>query len=308
MRVYFLSYAPAALKLNGLYLGTVDGFERHVEMQPENGVLAEIVPYDNLQPVNFRIDERLFACPPPFADVYLADGEAFIYIRAYEPKAATLNVIYQTRFCGSLVTVFAQGRVYLSVEGAEYTLTPLPQEFCALSAEEKKLAGRDVLALYGGRKLVIISESGKIIYSNAAEKAEFGSGLSVTVDFETCTAAKAECFFTYDGESLTLVSGRTVETRPPEKEIAHFAFFESVLTGGDYEKYLDGDLKKKAGALKSYLGDFVSVTVPTENFYAAHGKISAAGLVYPQRKNLFKIKYFAVDFSGEKISNIYPAE
>lgn len=308
MRVYFLSYSPAALKLNGIYLGTVDGFERHVSLDPKDGVLAEIVPYENLQPVSFRIDGKFLSEPPPFADVYLTGDDALIYIRAYEPKNGRIDVIYQTRFCGNLVTVFAQGRAYLSVEGAKYSLTPLPQDFLSLRAEEKTLAKKSVLALYGGKNMIILSEHGKIIYMNAAENASFDDGLSVTVDFETCTAAKAECYFTYDGEKLTLVSGRTVETRPPEKSILHFAFFESVLTCGDYEKYLDEGLLKKAGALKNYLGGFVSVTVPTESFYAAHGEIAAAGLVYPQRENLFEIKYFAVDFDGDKISNVYPVE
>lgn len=308
MRVYFLSYTSAALKLNGLYLGTVDGFERHVRLDISDGVLAEIVPYENLQPVNFRIDEKFFLSPPPCLDVYLTEGDAIIYVREFEPKSAKLDVVYQTRFCGNLITVFSQGRIYISIEGAEYSLTALPQAFSHVFAEEKTLAGHKTLALFGGSMMVLISESGKIVYMNPAENAQFNGGLSVTVPFETCTAAKAECYFSYDGEKLELVSSRTVETRPPEKNIIHFAFFESVLTRGDCEKYLDGDIVKKAGALKSYLGNFVSVTVPTENFYSVHGDIAAAGLVYPQSKNLFKIKYFAVDFNGEKISNIYPVE
>ena len=156
--------------------------------------------------------------------------------------------------------------------------------------------------------MIVISENGKIIYMNSAENVGFNGGLGVTVNFETCTAAKAECYFAYDGEKLELVSSRTIEMRPPEKNILHFAFFESVLTRGDYGKYLDESLLPKADALKNYLGNFVGVTVPTENFYSAHGDIAAAGLVYPRGKNLFEIKYFAVDFNGEKISNIYPVE
>ena len=50
------------------------------------------------------------------------------------------------------------------------------------------------------------------------------------------------------------------------------------------------------------------MTVPTEKFYAEHGDIRAAGLVYPKAANLFEVKYFAVDLSGEQISNVYPAE
>lgn len=306
MRIYFLSCLPAALKLNGLYLGTIDGFERHIELDPADGVLAEIVPSDNAQPLNFFLNEKFFREPPPFADVYLTDGDAIVYIREYAVKEVTLSVIYQTRFNGNLVTVFSQGGIYLSVEGAEYSLTPLPRAFSSVRAEQETIAGRGVLALYGGNILAVISENGKTVFLNPAEKAEFGANLTVTAGFETCTAAKAECVFSYDGESLTLVSSRTVETRPPEKNIVHFAFFESVLTCGDYAKYLDDELKPKAGDLKSYLGEFVSVTVPPEKFYLTRGEILAAGLVYPKSKNLYEVKYFAVQLNGDKISNIFP--
>lgn len=306
MRVYFLSCVPAVLRLNGMYIGTVDGFERRIELNPSDSVFAEITPGDNLQGVNFFMDEKFFTCPPDFADLYLAENDAFIYIREYAPKDVKIEVIYQTRFMGNLITVFRQGGVYLSCEGRDYDLSPLPQSFSSVTANEERVAGRGVLAVYGGKNLLIISENGQKIYLNGAERAEFGQTLKITVPFETCTQAKAICEFAYDGEKLTLIGGQTVENYAPEE--IHFAFFESVLTRGDYKKYLDGELIEKADDLKDYLGEFVSVTVPPEKFFTLHGDIKAAGLVYPKGKNLFEIKYYAVDITDGKISNIYPAE
>ncbi|MDE7168063.1 MAG: hypothetical protein K2O28_04360 [Clostridia bacterium] len=308
MRIYFLSYKPAILKLNGLYVGGLDLFERHIEMDLADSVLAEIVPGENLQPVNFFINEKLLFDPPPFMDIYLMDGEALIYIREYGNKNIALSVVNQTRFCGNLITVFTQGGVFVSIEGEEYSLLPLPTRFLNARFEEKTLGGLPVLAVWGGNTLLIISDKGKRIFMNEVVEAEFGVRLEVTVAFETCTAAKAHCAYTYDGEKLELVSGKTVETCPPEKNVLHFAFFESVLTCGDYANYLDNELKPKAGVLKNYLGEFVSVTVPTEKFYAEHGDIRAAGLVYPKAANLFEVRYFAVDLNGDKISNLYPVE
>ncbi len=308
MRVYFLSCAPAVLKLNGLYVGRIDSFERHIELDPADRVLAEIVPGDNLQAVNFFLDEQFFSCPPDFADVYLLENDALVYIREYGQKDVKLQVVFQTRFCGNLITVFSQGGIYLSCEGADYLLTPLPAQFCACRAEQHTLAGRDVLALYGGNKLVIISDKGNVIFKNTVEAAEFGDSLFVRAPFETCAAAKAECYFSYDGEKLTQTGGKTVETRPPEPNVAHFAFFESVLTCGDFTKYLDDSLKPKAGDLKSYLGNFVSVTVPTEKFYTLRGNLTAAGLVYPLKSNLYEVKYFAVEMQNGKITNLYPVD
>ncbi len=308
MRVYFLSCTPAALRLNGMYIGTVDGFERHIELNPSDSVFAEITPGDNLHGVNFFLDEKFFSCPPSFADLYLAENDAFVYIREYAPKDVNIEVIYQTRFLGNLITVFKQGGVYLSAEGREFDLSPLPSTFSNVTAEVKTLAGMEVLAVYGGKYLLIISGSGEKIFLNAVEDAEFGATLKTVTPFETCTASKAECEYSYDGDKLTLTAGRTVETYAPGEDVMHFAFFESVLTRGDYKKYLDGELAEKAGVLKEYLGDFIAVTVPPEKFFALHGDIKSAGLVYPKNKNLFEIKYFAVDVRDGKISNIYPAE
>ena len=308
MRVYFLSYIPAILKLNGIYIGTIDGFERRIELDPNDKIFAEIVPDNNLQGVNFFLDEKFFTCPPPFCDVYCTEGDYLIYIREYEPKGGKIEVLYQTRFCGNLVTLFAQGGIYLSIEGTEYLLEPLPQAFAKFTAETHTLAGREVLAISNGRHLIIVSEKGKIIFRSAANSFSFSDTLKITAEFETCTCAQAVCEYSYDGQSLNLVSSDISEVRPPEKEILHFAFFESVLIGADCTKYLDDSLKDRAGQLKSYLGEFVSVTVPPEKFYVLHGNINAAGLTYPKSKNLYEIKYFAVDLNSDKITNIYPVE
>ncbi len=308
MRIYFLSYKPAILKLNGLYVGGIDLFERHIEIDLADSVLAEIVPGENLQPVNFFIDEKLLFCPPQFMDVYLMENEALLYIREYGCKDARISLIAQTRFCGNLVTVFSQNGCNLSVEGADYSLLPLPAKFTNAKFEEKMLNGYPVLAIWGGNMLCLLSNAGKRIFFNEVEKADFGERLEVTAPFETCTAAKAVCTYSFDGEALTLTASRTVETRPPEKNILHFAFFESVLTCGDFAEYLDVELKKKAKILKDYLGEFIGVTVPTEKFYAEHGDVRAAGLVYPKAQNLFEVKYYAVELTDGKVSNVFPVE
>lgn len=308
MRVYFLSYLPAILKLNGMYIGGIDGFERHIELDPKDRVFAEIIPDENLHGINFFLDEKFFLKPPSFCDLYLFDGDALIYIREYAVKDAKIEVLHQSRFNGNLITLFSQAGLYLSIDGAEYSLTPLPPSFKSFTAKVSTLAGREVFTLSNGRHLIIVSDSGKIIFKSAANSFECSDTLKITAEFETCTAAQAECEYSYDGDSLRLVSAKSSELRPPEPEILHFAFFESVLTSANCEKYLSDELKEKAADLKSYLGEFVSVTVPPEKFFIVHGDIKAAGLVYPKDKNLFEIKYFAVDFDGGKISNIYPVE
>lgn len=308
MRIYFLSCAPAILKLNGEFAGRVDLFERYVDVNLSDNIMAEIVPGGDLQPVNFFLDEKLPSAPPDFIDLYLSDGEILIYIRRFAARSARLEVIYQARFQGNLITLFSQGETCLSIEGDEYSLIPLGDRFKSVTAEEKTLNGFPVLALTSGRYLIVNSHTGRQIYTNEVEFAEFGDSLKTCVQLKTSTCAEARCEYAYDGNELTLVAGKTVERQPPGEDILHFAFFESVMISGDYEKYLSPELVPNAADLREYLGNYTGVTVPTEKFRSAHPQERAAGLVYPERRNLFKIKYFAVQIKNGKIDNLYPVE
>lgn len=306
MRIYFLSCTPSILKLNGQYAGGVDLFERYTEVDLNDSILAEIVPGENLQPVNFFLNADLLAAPPEFMDVYLSAYDTTIYIRRFESRDTRLSVIFQTRFEGNLITVFSQGEVYLSVEGKEYLLTPIGGRFKSLSVEQKEIAGYPVLALFGGDGLIIISHTGAQLFANEVIFAEFGATFKTGVRFETCTCAEAHCEYAYDGEKLTLISSKTVEKQPPDNRIMHFAFFESLMTFGDFSKYLSPELAERACHLKEYLGKYTGVVTPTEKFCLSHPNEQAAGLVYPEKQNLFKIKYFAVRLADGKIDNIYP--
>ena len=79
MRIYFLSCVPAILKLNGLYAGGVDLFERQIDVDLNDNILAEVVPGENLQPANFFLDGKILTSPPDFMDVYLLEGDALVY-------------------------------------------------------------------------------------------------------------------------------------------------------------------------------------------------------------------------------------
>ena len=309
MRLYFLSERTAALKLDGAYLGIIDCFERFVDIGEGQRIFVEAVPDGDAAPVSFFIDDNFFHSPPDFADVYLTDGDAVISLNRYEPRTRKLRVIAQTFFAGRTVTLFENGgAVYLNCEGAECSLYELSRGFENAKLIEENIAGYPVLVVDGDKSLAVISDSGKRVFYNPAESWQCGNDLTVTVAFATCAGCRAECTFNYDGEKMTLTGSVTRESVTPPENVLHFAFFESVLTRGDFRKYLDGELLPGAGALPSFLGEFVDVTIPYSRFYDKHGDIRAAGLVYPIKHNLFEVKYFAVDLKEGKIANIYEVE
>lgn len=306
MRLYFLSERPAALKLNGAYLGVIDGFERFIDFDGNGKIFAEAIPDGDALPVNFFIDGALFTQPPEFLDVYLTDGDAVIYISRYEKRVRELKVIAQTLFRGGQYTLFTtDGRIYLNCENKTCSLYELPQTCANAKLIESSVGGFPVLLAEGEGYLVIISEEGKRVFYNAAESWQCGEKLTVTVNFNTCAGCRAVCTFAYNGLQMTLEKSKTEERIAPDGKILHFAFFESVLTHGDYAKYLCDDLKKSAAALPAFLGEFIDVSVPYKKFYESRGEINAAGLVYAVKKNLFTVKYFAVDVADGKITNIY---
>lgn len=309
MRVYFLSERPAALKLNGAYMGLIDSFEKFVEMGEGQKILAEAVPDAEYMPVNFFIDEKFFSAPPDFTEVYLTEGDAVIYISRYTKRDGEIKVIAQTQFCGGQYTLFTNGgRVYLNCEKDGCKLYPLSAGFENATLREDAVGGRPVLLAEGKGCLAAVSEEGKRVFYNPAESWECGDKLTVNVAFNTCADCRGVCTFGYDGTAMRLEKSVTKESVAPDERVLHFAFFESVLTRGNFAKYLADDLKGMADNLPDFLGGFVDVTIPYSRFYQRHGDLKAAGLVYPVADNLFKVKYYAVDLTDGKISNVYEVE
>ncbi len=313
MRIYFLSQEPAGLRLDGVYAGVIDGFGKFFETDKER-VLCEVIPGSALKPLHFFIDDGFFSCPPDFADVYLTDGDAVVNICRYTSCDGGVFVVAQARYCGNLATLILNGgRPCLVVEGKCALQYPLPREFSSATMKEGQIGGRGALFIEGEGCLAVISESGKQVFVNPVESWETGEKLRVRVPYATCAKIVADCTFCYDGESMRPESSTAKEYAPPDEDIIHFAFFESVLHRAGFAKYLGEELKPKADALPSFLGEFTEVTVPPEKFYLAHPSLRSpetrvAGLCYPLKSNLFSIKYFAVRLSGGLIENIYEVE
>lgn len=306
MTVYFLSFTPAALRLNGEYVGIIDTFIRRTEAEEGASIFVEAIPSDNRAPVNFMLDEKFLACPPSFCNVYLFGGDALVEITRYEPKYAPFRVIWQRRSLGNLLTLCSGGGLTLCVDGAEggAEIYEVSEKFADSPLFEGEIGGRKIAGMFSGERLFLLSEGGKKIFDNDVKSYSLGNMLGVTVDFHSCAGAICECSYSYDGEKLSLVSGRTVETRPVGDEVKQFAFFESILTRAGAEAYLCDDLLPRRDDLAGYLGNFSGVIVPPQKFYERTREMRAAGLVYPLSANLFKVKFYSADMQGGKIINI----
>lgn len=307
MNINFASCLPAALMLNGVFAGRLNGFEKSVNIDLRENIFAEVCPAGKL-PVGFFINDGLISSPPAGMDIYLlGGGEALFSLHSFKSADMRLKINFQTRFCENLVTIFSQGGTYLAVEGQKYFFCEAGDSFVNACAEEKTLAGYPVLAIRGENKLIIISHTGRQIFANEVESAEFGETLKAELPLKTCQNSVAKCEYAYNGEELQLLSSEITDRATAQNSI-HIAFFETLLYGGDCKKYLSESLLPHAANLREYLGNYTAVLLPSAGFCKKYPGVPAAGLCYPVKSNLFNVKYFAAELKNGKINNLYPVE
>ena len=305
MTVYFLSATPAILQLNGIYVGLINSFERKIDVDLTGDVMAQITPDGNAQPVNFFINHKFLSAPPPCVDVYLGDGECILFFKYFESKSPAFKVLDQTTFFGNTVTLFRQGTLFVSVDGANYFLHPLPNDFAFKRFEEHYFSnGENALFLVGEKCLAVLDESGELLFCDRVDEFCVEGDLTITKRLATCRQIEQRKKFSLANGKLSLLSCATTEVAPLKPHLIPFAFFECTLHGGDFAHYLCDGLKDRAHMLAEYLGDFCDVVVPTDNFYLRHDEDRAVGLVYRKKNNLFQIDYFAVDLKENKVSNV----
>jgi hypothetical protein len=296
MKVYFLSSRPCALTLNGVFFGITDSFERPVEVCPSDKVYAKFSPEGAL-PIGFFITEHLLDAPPEGCEIYrLRDGIA-VYAKSFPPCDFTLHIIAQAREGDCLATVFLQGDLQLTVEGAfGFFCTPLPPSFqtCKLVFHEEYilLEGKDTFALYTRRCEQLLMER-FIEYSLS------NGTLNATLPLSERLGRRVKCEWALlDGECrlthFNLIQP-TQEEQPPADLIA-YAFFESLLIGADFTPFLNDALIPDAERIRAFLGDFSAVTLTNEP--------TVCGLIRKKKEGLFTVDYFSVEIENNKIIDV----
>lgn len=300
MRVYFFSEEPAALKLDGQYMGTIDLFCRYAET--EGGAFAEIAPHSNGQPLNFFLNDNFFEKTHPFAEVCRAGDEAFIYIKEYCEKYAGVEIIAQKQAAGMLVTVYRMGGIYAAAECENSGIYRLPRTFDGAEIEEISVGGKTFAAVRGRRALALLFE-GRLCFFGACDDFETECGLKVKRKLFSCTRTEEESEYLFEGGKFVLKNRTVAQGKEIGGSLLPFAFFEAARCGGCTE-YLCDELKGRAALLKEYLGDFVAVVPPTEFAAKKHGS-DCAGLVYRKCEGVYFIKYFRAEIDGGKVVNVY---
>jgi hypothetical protein len=312
MKVYFLSSKPCILTLNGAYFGLTDTFERFIDLSPKDNLFAQFTPEDGL-PVCFFINESIRFHPPKRCEVYLLKDGIAIYAKDFPPSDMSLKTIAQEREGTTLVTVFQQGDVQVSIENPNgFFLSTLPPSF-----ESSNITFYDnFVILNSPEQLALFNQLGKLLLLEKFTEFKLEKNvLHATLPLSDRLRRVAKCAWEFvnddvrqtafsisqeacvnlpfDGENMELSLPTAENIRD---ELLPYAFFESILIGADYAQFLDDTLQKKASSVKEFLGEFTSVVL-TET-------PNVCGLVRKKSERLFEVDEFLVELNNGKILDV----
>ena len=297
MRFYFLSSVPCALKIGGVFYGTVNDFERFLDLSPKDNLFVEFLPV-NAQPVRFFITEEIRFSPPENCEVYLLPNAVALYANHFAPLDTTLRPHVQKAFDDTLITVFSQGEVQVSLQSASgFFVRSLPPCFCDCSLS----CHGDLFCLETENRLFALTKFGvpvldEKVISYHFENDELVAVLPLLDSRNRRASVRYRLFETgVERTGFTLLfPDENGETFPDE--LLAYAFFESVLIGADYARFLGDSLQAKATSVKTFLGDFQAV------FPAQNG--NGCLLVYPKAERLYEVKPFSVETENGKIIDL----
>ena len=294
MRIYFLSSKPCVLKVNGVFFGSVDNFERFADITLSDNLFIEFIPENGLA-LSFFLTENIRFQPPLGCEVYLLRESIALYARDFPARDLALRTITQIAEGDCLATVFYQGEVHLSIQTEKNFFTStLPPSFqdCTL------FFACDLLFVKSPEQLAVYTKTGRRVFLEKVLSHSIESNrLSVRLPLAESLGRVADCVYelSADGCARTTFTLSQARTETVD-ELLPLAFLESVLIGANYEEFLCNELipdKEKIGA---FLGDFVAVC-PT-------GEKNCFALIRQKQERLFEASYCTLVVEKGKISDI----
>lgn len=309
MYFYFFSGGyPSAIKLNGLYLGTISDTVKSCRFELKDSVFAEICPLGKNPSVSFIVDENLLSSPPYGISVTDLQGGYLIHAdkRFDDPE---FKILGQEKYPDLIVTVFNENGLKISLE--------TPSNFLADNyACHADSAGFQRFSL-NGEQFIAIELSGKekilLVYSLSCLKRVFSDNIesfSAEDGFETIQRFKdiakhrvATSWQFSDGELK--VSKKTVDVAEsfsadnlPE-QVLPYAFLEEYMVGGNAKNFLGGSVLENVDKLSGFFGRFIGIMPPP--LFRNPDEI---GLIRKIGANSFRADYIVAEIKDRKIVNI----
>ena len=291
MKVYFLSETPCALFVGEEYLGVTNAFPKYATLSLKDGLFIRFMP-ENALPICFFLTENIRFSPPDKVEVYLLKNAILLYAKNFTFGDFTLTPITQARYENTLVSVFKQGEVQLSIQSPNgFFVATLPPSFehCSIQKAE------NFFLIKSENQLLVFSENGRRVLSENCQSYRLeNSFLYLTAPLDDCYTriAEKEYLFTETG---CVLQKTTLSDKIGNAPLG-YAFFESVLKGVNYDEMLSTELLEEKDKIARFLGDFVAVWF-TED-------INCYALIRKKSERLYEADYFSVVIENDKIAEI----
>lgn len=287
------------MKINGTYLGRIDGFERFCELSARDEPLCELQPPESgFLPVVFLFNEELLRRPPRGASVCILPDGVAVYAHTFYRHAPSFTLIAQKNCPAGEITVFSQGipQALFRGEKGERTI-PLSEDFSTCSV----YGGKHTVLLAGKNELCALDRNGEFFRGEGKSEGfdEERDELRVVAPLKDFCGRTAKCTWEYDearGESV-LKSCEVSEGKLPPPQFMLCVLAQNLLLGLNVRDLLSDELFAAQADLKDYFGEYVKVTVPPQMPFGA-------GMVCPKGKDIYEMKYFSADVENGKIVNI----
>ena len=298
MKIYFLSSRPCALTVNGAYFGITDLFARTAELDLRDNLFVEFLP-ENAQPIRFFITENIRFSPPENCEVYLLPDGIAVYARDFAPTDLTFRLIKQETVGNCVATLYSQGHLYLSVQtDKNFFNAYLPPSFASASL----VFYREFILLATPAEIALFHQDGRRLLQEKAVSYTLENGvLSARLPLLDSLGRYADCTWALnetDCVQTSFVLREASGGNPPKMSdgLLAYAFFESVLIGGNYADLLDDALRADAEKVRGFLGKFESGVVTDSP--------TRCGLVRKKGNRLFSVDYYEVTTKNGKITEI----
>ena len=117
MQIFFLSSTPCALKINGVFLGFTDGFERYVELAPQDNPLCEFIPLNGkLLPLAFTLNGQINHTMPEGIELYRLSNGLGVYAKRFASAPTSLQLLCRQALPFGQATVFLHGEAQALIE------------------------------------------------------------------------------------------------------------------------------------------------------------------------------------------------
>lgn len=342
MYFYFSGDYPAALKLNGIYMGAITHSAKFCKADPDNPPFVEIITLSGgtfdgggtfgaekqdcageingeseqvifTQPFAFLPNARFLSCPPPNMTVTDLKGGYFLRVNNACMRGG-FSVIAQQKYKDAAVTVLRENGLKISIETAcDFYAEGLPFDGSSADVYRIKGSGDKVIAIaiYGRHTQILcyaIGQKISKILSLTVDGFDVQNGLSTIQKKSDIAKHVITSTWDFKDEKAFEIS-RKVTCSPnfsplnlPDK-LLPYAFLEEILCGGNASPYLGGQTAKNADRLHDYLGEFIGIMPPP-----TFRNFQEIGLIYPVKSNVYSVKYATFDVEGNKIVNLRIAD